>query len=154
MENDMDKLEPVLRELLDDRDFLESLVNIIRHMKGAGIVDLVNNISTDYLPTDIEFLGKFFSSKEFVYGSLKTAISLVSVLYAFSDEKTSDLFKAIMYNLPSATEEIITSSKQTGRMSVRKLLSRMKDPEIGAGMEIAFTLLKFLGSVSKKVEER
>ncbi|MHB8359492.1 MAG: DUF1641 domain-containing protein [Thermoplasmataceae archaeon] len=39
-------------------------------------------------------------------------------------------------------------------MSVRKLLSRMKDPEIGAGMEIAFTLLKFLGSVSKKVEEK
>jgi uncharacterized protein YjgD (DUF1641 family) len=151
MDQDNDSMEPLIRELIEDRDFLESLLNIVKRMKEAGIVNLVNNIATDYLPTDIEFLGKFFASKEFVYGALKTANSAVSLLHAFSDEQTSDLFKVMMFNLPDATDAMVNAAKNPERMSMMRLFSMMKDPDIAAGMSVMLSFLKFMGVVAKKV---
>jgi|YelNatPaOPRAMG01_1025707.scaffolds.fasta_scaffold01169_16 uncharacterized protein YjgD (DUF1641 family) len=151
MENE-DKLEPLIREILEDSDFLEALLNILKKMKEAGIVNLANNIANDYLPTDIEFLGKFFASKELVYGTLKSANTAVSVIHALSDERTSDLVKAVMFNMPDATEGMITAAKTQDKISLMKIYSMMKDPEIAAGISVMFSFLKFLGAVMKKVD--
>lgn len=56
MNND-DRLEPLIRGILKDSDFLEALLNTLKRMKEAGIVNLANNIANDYLPTYIEFRG-------------------------------------------------------------------------------------------------
>lgn len=152
MEDNEDRLEPLIKDLLSDTELIEALLNILKRMKEAGIVDLFNNIANDYLPTDIEFLGKFFASKELVYGMLKSANTGVSLIHAFSDERTSDLVKAIMYNLPEATESMVDAAKNPDRLSALKLMSMLKDPEIAAGMSVMFSFLKFLGSAMKKVD--
>ncbi len=151
MENE-DRLEPLIREILEDSDFLEAMLNILKKMKEAGIVNLANNIANDYLPTDIEFLGKFFASKELVYGVLKSANTAVSVIHALSDERTSDLVKAVMFNMPDAADGMITAAKTQDKISMMKIYSMMKDPEIAAGISVMFSFLKFLGAVMKKVD--
>ncbi|MCL4444546.1 MAG: DUF1641 domain-containing protein [Candidatus Thermoplasmatota archaeon] len=151
MENE-DRLEPLIREILEDSDFLEAMLNILKKMKEAGIVNLANNIANDYLPTDIEFLGKFFASKELVYGALKSANTAVSVIHALSDERTSDLVKAVMFNMPDAADGMITAAKTQDKISMMKIYSMMKDPEIAAGISVMFSFLKFLGAVMKKVD--
>jgi len=151
MEND-DKLEPLIREMLEDSDFLEAMLNIMKRLKEAGIVNLANNIANDYLPTDVEFLGKFFASKELVYGMLKSANTAVSLIHALSDERTSDLVKAVMFNMPDAAEGMVEAAKTQDRMSMMKLYSMMKDPEVAAGISVMFSFLKFLGTVMKKVD--
>ncbi|QRF74782.1 hypothetical protein Thermo_00273 [Thermoplasmatales archaeon] len=151
MEND-DRLEPLIREMLEDSDFLEAMLNIMKRLKEAGIVNLANNIANDYLPTDVEFLGKFFASKELVYGMLKSANTAVSLIHALSDERTSDLVKAVMFNMPDAAEGMVEAAKTQDRMSMMKLYSMMKDPDVAAGISVMFSFLKFLGTVMKKVD--
>lgn len=151
MEND-DRLEPLIREMLEDSDFLEAMLNIMKRLKEAGIVNLANNIANDYLPTDVEFLAKFFASKELVYGMLKSANTAVSLIHALSDERTSDLVKAVMFNMPDATEGMVEAAKTQDRMSMMKLYSMMKDPDVAAGISVMFSFLKFLGTVMKKVD--
>jgi len=151
MEND-DRLEPLIREMLEDSDFLEAMLNIMKRLKEAGIVNLANNIANDYLPTDVEFLGKFFASKELVYGMLKSANTAVSLIHALSDERTSDMVKAVMFNMPDAAEGMVEAAKTQDRMSMMKLYSMMKDPDVAAGISVMFSFLKFLGTVMKKVD--
>ncbi len=151
MEND-DRLEPLIREMLEDSDFLEAMLNIMKRLKEAGIVNLANNIANDYLPTDVEFLAKFFASKELVYGMLKSANTAVSLIHALSDERTSDLVKAVMFNMPDAAEGMVEAAKTQDRMSMMKLYSMMKDPDVAAGISVMFSFLKFLGTVMKKVD--
>ncbi|OWP56083.1 MAG: hypothetical protein B2I17_08155 [Thermoplasmatales archaeon B_DKE] len=128
------------------------MLNIMKRLKEAGIVNLANNIANDYLPTDVEFLAKFFASKELVYGMLKSANTAVSLIHALSDERTSDLVKAVMFNMPDAAEGMVEAAKTQDRMSMMKLYSMMKDPDVAAGISVMFSFLKFLGTVMKKVD--
>ncbi|MEM0155230.1 MAG: DUF1641 domain-containing protein [Thermoplasmataceae archaeon] len=152
MTDNEDSLEPLIKDLLANADLIESLLTLLKKMKQAGLVELLNSVSSGYVPTDIEFMGKFFSSKELIYGMLKSANTAVSLIHALSDERTSDMVKAIMYNLPDATESMVDAAKNPDRLSALKLMSMLKDPEVAAGMSVMFSFLKFLGSAIKKVD--
>lgn len=148
-----DDLEPLLVELLDNKDVLISLMNVVKRLRDAGIINLFDNISRDYMPTDVEFLGKFFTSKEFTYGFLKTANTLVSVMHALSNEKTSDMVKAIMFDAEGITDSMVSGAKNPQQMSLLKMYSMIKDPDIASGFTAVMNALKVVGQSLRKVGE-
>ena len=76
----------------------------------------------------------------------------MSILHALSDERTSDLMKAIMFNMSDATDGMIEAAKNQDKISMMKLYSKVKDPDIAAGMSVMSSFLKFMGTVMKKVD--
>ena len=147
-----DKLEILLKELMANSDSLVSLVSVIEKLKKAGIIDLINSISRDYMPTDIEFFGHMFSSREFTYAGLKTANVLLSVMYAMADEKISDTIKNLMFNLRGAIDAASSAAKITSSLGTLELYRMLKDPEIAAGIRAVMALMKAVGEVLKKTE--
>lgn len=151
-EDDGDDLEPLIMELMDSKDAIQSMLVMFRKLKQAGIVDLLDQLSVDYIPSDIEFIGKFFSSREFMTGVLKSANSVLGIMYALSRETTSDVLKAVMFDSDGLVDAMVDGAKNPERFSMMKLLAMMKDPEISAGLTAMLNMLKELGKSLQKVQ--
>lgn len=145
-----DEMEKALVSLTENADVLYSLANILDRLKGAGILDLVDGITKDYLPTDVDFLGKFFSSKEFTMSIMKTMNVLISVMGAMGSEKNSDLVKGIMYNSERITEDVIDAVNNPGKYSPMKLRKLLYDEDIRTGIAAMVALLKSIGGILRK----
>lgn len=151
-EEEGDDLEPLIKEFIDSRDAIQSLLVMFRKLKQAGIVDFIDQISGDYLPSDVEFIGKFFSSREFTTGVLKSANTMLGVMYALSMDTTSDAIKALLYDSEGLMDAMVTGAKNPERMSMMKLLAMTKDPEIASGLTAMLNMLKELGKTLQKVQ--
>lgn len=147
-----DDLEPLLVDVLENKEVFESLMNILKRLKEAGIINLMDNVSKDYMPTDVEFLGKFFTSKEFSIGMIKTGNLLIGAMHALSNEKTSDALKAVLFNAEGITDTMLDGAKNPEPMSLFKMYSMIKDPEVASGLTAVLNALKFIGQVLKTVE--
>ena len=64
-----DATETVLSRIEKNAEVIDSLLEILEKLQDADIVDLMKSVSNNYLPTDVDFFGKFFSSKEFTIAS-------------------------------------------------------------------------------------
>ena len=146
-----DDLEPLLVEVLENKEVFESLMNILKRLKDAGIISLMDNVSRDYMTTDVEFLGKFFTSKEFSVGLIKTGNLLIGAMHALSNEKTSDTLKAVLFNEAGITDTMLNGAKNPEQMSLLKMYSMIKDPEVASGLTAVLNALKFIGQVLKTV---
>lgn len=151
-EDDGDDLEPLIMELMGSKDALQSMLGMFRKLKQAGIVDLMDQMSVDYIPSDIEFIGKFFSSREFTTGVLKSANTMLGLMYALSRETTSDALKAILYDSEGLVDSMVSGAKNPEKLSMMKLLAMTKDPEIASGITAVMNLLKELGKSLQKVQ--
>lgn len=151
-EDDGDDLEPLIKEFIESKDAIQSLLVMFRKLKQAGIVDFIDQISGDYLPSDVEFIGKFFSSREFTTGVLKSANTLLGVMYALSMDTTSDAIKALLYDSEGLMDAMITGAKNPERMSMMRILAMTKDPEIASGLTAVLNMLKELGKTLQKVQ--
>ena len=151
-EEDDDDLEPLIREFVDSRDAIQSMLAMFRKLKQAGIVDFIDQISGDYLPSDVEFIGKFFSSREFTTGVLKTANTMLGLMYALSRETTSDALKALLFDSVGLVDSMVTGAKTPERFSMMRLLAMTKDPEISSGLTAVLNMLKELGKSLQKVQ--
>jgi len=146
-EQNKDPLDSFVVDLSENLDVLESMMAIIKRLKEAGVIDLMDHLSKDYMPTDIEFLGKFFTSREFSVSLLKTLNVLISVMFAVSDEKNSDVLKTIMFNSPGITDSIKEYTTSTSRLSILDVYEKMKNPDVVAGMNAMLGILGFLGHI-------
>lgn len=151
-DEDDDDLEPLIREFIESRDAIQSMLVMFRKLKQAGIVDFIDQISGDYLPSDVEFLGKFFSSREFTTGILKSANTMLGLMYALSRETTSDALKSILFDSEGLVDSMVTGAKNPERMSMMRLFAMTKDPEIASGLTAVLNLLKELGKSLQKVQ--
>ncbi|MCL4328082.1 MAG: DUF1641 domain-containing protein [Candidatus Thermoplasmatota archaeon] len=147
MENDKDKdaVEILLNELKENTDVVLAFIPLVRRLKEAGILNLIAEITKDYLPTDVEFLGHFFTSREFTYAALKSANLLVSVMYALADEQVSDMLKLIMFNLRGVADAFLEQDPDHKSLSLLKMSKMMKDPDTSRGIKAMFGVLKALG---------
>ncbi len=127
-----DKLDIILDRLTENKDAIISLANLLDKMKQAGLVDVLDKINKDYTPTDMEFLVKFFSEKELIAALLKVGDGMMGLLYGLSDTRTSDVFKAISFNLQGITDGVVDGVKNPMQFSMLKLLSLLKDPDVSA----------------------
>lgn len=151
-EEDDDDLEPLIRELVDSKDAIQSMLVMFKKLKQAGIVDFIDQISGDYLPSDIEFIGKFFSSREFMTGVLKSANTMLGLMYALSRETTSDAIKALLFDSEGMIDSMVSGAKNPERMSMMRLFAMTKDPEIASGITAVLNLLKEMGKSLQKVQ--
>lgn len=144
-------MEELLVKVTDNADVLKSLMDALDKLKSAGIVDLLTGVVNDYVPTDVDFLGKFFSSKEFTVSMIKTMNVLISIMGAMGSEKSSDLIKGVMFNFENITENIedaVQNPKKYSPMKVRKMLT---DKDIMLAMAVLVSALKGFGQILKKI---
>ena len=146
-----DAMEFVISKVNDNADALMSLLEIVEKLKEAGIIDLMKNISESYLPTDVEFFGKFLSSKEFATGVMKTANIVIPLIYALSDEHTSDVLKAILFNLPDISKDVVDTIGSGKKQTMVGMYSSIKnDQDLFLAISAS---MKALSRISKAIRK-
>lgn len=151
MEND--DLEPLVKGLLENADAFEPMMNLFSKLKNSGLLQAMENISGEFLPSDIEFLSSFLTSKDFLYGLVKTVNVVSALAHAMSSEKGSDTVKAILYNSDEIWDGMVSGAKNPEATSLLRLYSMVKDPDISAGLTAVLNALKAVGSALKKVPD-
>ncbi len=151
MEND--DLEPLIKGLLDNADAFGPMMNLFSKLKNSGLLQAMENMSGEFLPSDIEFLSSFLTSKDFLYGLVKMVNVVSAVAHAMSSEKGSDTIKAILYNSDEIWDGMVSGAKNPEATSLLRLYAMVKDPDISAGLTAVLNALKAMGSALKKVPE-
>ncbi len=146
-EQGKDPMDTLIVDLAENLDVLESMMSIMKKLKEAGMIDLMGHLSENYMPTDIEFFGKFFTSREFSVSLLKTLNVLIAVMFAVSDEKNSDMLKTIMFNSPGISDSIKAYTTTSSKLSILDVYEKMKNPDVVAGLNAMLGVLAFLGHV-------
>lgn len=145
-----DQMEALLTTFMENADVVQSLMGALEKLKSAGIVNLMTGVVNDYVPTDVDFLGKFFSSKEFTVSMIKTLNVLISVMGAMASEKNSDLIKGIMFNFENITDNVqdaVHNPKKYSPMKIRKILS---DEDIMTAFAAMVAFMKAFGQILRK----
>lgn len=150
--NDQDVIEVLLSKVEENQDTLISFMDLFQKLKDAGLIDVMMEVSNDFAPSDIEFLEKFFTEKELISAILKVGNDLISILYALAEERTSDVVKAISFNLPGVTAGFVEGVKNPQTFSALKLMSLLKDPDVSALITGMVNAIKVITSSVKKVQ--
>ncbi len=151
--NDQDDLEPLIEGLLENRDSLEAILNLFGKVKNSGLISAMENLSSEFLPSDIEFLSNFLTSRDFLYGFVKTMNVVSALSHSLSSEKASDAIKAILFNSDELWDGMVSGAKNPEATSLLRLYAMVKDPDISAGLTAALYALKAIGSALRKVPE-
>ena len=151
--NDQDDLEPLIEGLLENRDSLEAILNLFVKVKNSGLISAMENLSSEFLPSDIEFLSNFLTSRDFLYGFVKTMNVVSALSHSLSSEKASDAIKAILFNSDELWDGMVSGAKNPEATSLLRLYAMVKDPDISAGLTAALYALKAIGSALRKVPE-
>ncbi len=146
-----DEMEELLVKVVDNADVIKSLMGAVDKLKAAGILDLMTGLINDYLPTDVDFLGKFFSSKEFTLSMMKTLNVLISVMGAMGSEKNSDMIKGLMFNMENITDNIHDAIEDPKKYSPLKLRNLMGDEDIMLSMSVMMALMKGMGQIMRRI---
>lgn len=152
-ENEEDDLEPLIEGLIENRDSFESLLNLFGKVKNSGLISALENLSSEYLPSDIEFLSNFMTSRDFLYGFVKTMNVVSAFSHSLSNEKASDAIKAILFNSDELWDGMISGAKNPEATSLLRLYAMLKDPDISSGLTAVLNALKAIGSALRKVPE-
>ena len=147
-----DDIEILMDRIAENMDTLIAFMDILTKMKEAGAIDVLTDVAKDYTPTDIEFLAKFFTEKELMEAAMKVGNSMMGVLYGLGEERTSDLLRALSFNLPGITDGFVDGVRNPRQLSVLKLMSLVKDPDISAFITGLINALKIVVSSTKKVQ--
>ncbi len=151
--NDEGDLEPLIQGIVENMDSFEALLNLFEKVKNSGFISTLENLSSEYLPSDIEFLSNFLTSRDFLYGFVKTMNVVSALSHSLSSEKASDAVKAILYNSDELWDGMISGAKNPEATSLLRLYAMVKDPDISAGLTAVLYALKAIGSALKKVPE-
>ncbi|MEM0156596.1 MAG: DUF1641 domain-containing protein [Thermoplasmataceae archaeon] len=152
-EENEDDIEPLLRGLLENRHAFESLMNMLTKLNNSGLMSVVENISADYLPSDIEFLSEFLTSKDFLTSFVKTMNVVTALSHSLAGERASDALKAILYNSDAIWEGMVTGAKNPEAISILRLYAMLRDPDTAAGLTAVLNALKAVGMALRKVPD-
>lgn len=152
-EQDEDDLEPLIKGLMENRDAFESMLGLFGKVRNSGLINALENLSGEYLPSDIEFLSNFLTSKDFVFGFVKTMNVVSALAHSMSSERASDAIKSILYNSDELFEGMITGAKNPEATSLLRLYAMVKDPDVSAGLTAVLNALKAVGSALRKVPD-
>lgn len=152
-EENEDDIEPLLRGLLENRNAFESMMNLLTKLNRSGLLSAMENISAEYLPSDIEFLSEFLTSKDFLYSFVKTMNVVSAMSHAMASEKASDAIKSIMYNSDAIWEGMVAGAKNPESMSLLRFYAMIRDPDTAAGLTAVLNALKAIGMALRKVPD-
>ncbi|MHB8397185.1 MAG: helical membrane plugin domain-containing protein [Thermoplasmataceae archaeon] len=141
------EVEKLIGEIGENAEIFHSFLNMAKRLKDAGIIDFMDSISKDYMPTDIEFLGKFFTSREFTTSVIKGGNTATALLYMLLSERNTDLIRLLLYNSEGFSDAVVDGVRNSRKMTFLTLYSMMKDPDVSAGMTAMFNILKVFGRI-------
>ncbi|MHB8361750.1 MAG: helical membrane plugin domain-containing protein [Thermoplasmataceae archaeon] len=145
-----EKLGELIDQLAENSDTLSSFMSMLARLKEAGIINMLDNITRDYMPTDVEFFAHMFSSREFTFAGLKSANVMLSVMHAMADEGVSDMIKLFMFNLGGIVDQASEAGNDHSKMKMMELLHTLKDPETASGMRALLSMVKSIGNLMEK----
>ncbi len=149
-EGPSDAMEALLVRAVNNAELINPLFDVLEKLKQAGITELMTSVVNDYIPTDVDFLARFFSSKEFTVSLLKTMNVLIAVMGAMASEKTSDLIKAILFNFENMSSLMIDSAENPKKYSPLKVTKLLSDQDVMTGMAVMIAFLKGFGQVMRR----
>ncbi len=145
-----DATETVLSRIEKNAEVIDSLLEILEKLQDAGIVDLMKSVSNNYLPTDVDFFGKFFSSKEFTIALMKTMNVSISVMGALASEKNSDLIKGFMFNFETITDNVQEAVHNPKKYSP-KIRKFIMDDDYKASTAVLIAFMLSIGQIFRKI---
>ena len=151
---DDDDIETMIEGLMQNKDSLMKIVGLTKRVSDAGLIDIIENMTTDYMPADIEYIMNLFTSKEFTIGLIKSINVLSGLLHSLSSDKSGDAVKAVLFNTDSIMDAMVTGAKNPETFSIFRMLAIMKDPEISSGLTAVLNALKALGKALRTVQNQ
>ncbi|MEM0133172.1 MULTISPECIES: DUF1641 domain-containing protein [Acidiplasma] len=148
-ETDMQK---IMSELEKNKDVLDAFSRLIEKLKGAGLVQALDYITENVIPDNLDFFAKSFTSPDFTDVVAKSGNTIFSLLYMLSNPEMSDIIKGISFNSTGIAQSMVDGASSAQPLSILKLMSMLKDPEIAAGLMALMNMLKVLGTVFKKLK--
>ncbi|MCW6169369.1 MAG: DUF1641 domain-containing protein [Thermoplasmatales archaeon] len=149
-----DDIEPLIIGLLENKDALTSLLNLLTRMRKSGLIEILDDLSSDYLPSDLEFLTTFLTSRDALVGVVKMVNVLAALSHSLSSERAGDTLKAIAFNSDLIFDNMVSGAKNPESIGLMGLYALLKDPDISAGLSAMMGALKALGIALKKVPEK
>ncbi len=149
-----DDIEPLIIGLLENKDALTSLLNLLTRMRKSGLIEILDDLSSDYLPSDLEFLTTFLTSRDALVGVVKMVNVLAALSHSLSSETAGDTLKAIAFNSDLIFDNMVSGAKNPESIGLMGLYALLKDPDISAGLSAMMGALKALGIALKKVPEK
>ena len=149
-----DDIEPLIIGLLENKDALTSLLNLLTRMRKSGLIEILDDLSSDYLPSDLEFLTTFLTSRDALVGVVKMVNVLAVLSHSLSSETAGDTLKAIAFNSDMIFDNMVSGAKNPESIGLMGLYALLKDPDISAGLSAMMGALKALGIALKKVPEK
>jgi len=146
-----DDIENLLLKLNENKDLIDAILKMLEKLKGAGAVESINHI-TDVLPDNLDFFVRSFTSPDFTDVISKSGNTLISLLFLLSNNEMADVIKAISFNSQGIAESMIDNASSAQPMSIFKLLSLFKDPEVSSGLNALIGALKVLGKSLKTLK--
>jgi len=149
-----DDIEPLIIGLLENKDALTSLLNLLTKMRKSGLLEILDDLSSEYLPSDLEFLTTFLTSRDALVGVVRMVNVLASLSHALSSETAGDTIKAIAFNSDQIFEGMVSGAKNPESLGLMSFYAMLKDPDISAGLSAMLGALRALGIALKKVPEK
>ncbi|HLH85385.1 MAG TPA: DUF1641 domain-containing protein [Thermoplasmataceae archaeon] len=153
MTSEEDDIEVLIDQVLSSKDELLSLVGLFKKLKESGLINVIENLSADFLPSDLEFIASFLTSRDFLYGFVKGFNVLSAALHAISSERASDAIKSILFNSDAVWEGMVAGAKNPQATSFLRLYAMLKDPDTAAGLTAVLNALKAIGYALRKVPD-
>lgn len=145
-------LDELLDEIKKNQDVIKALMETLEKLGDAGLVQALNNINSNAIPDNLDFFARAFTSQDFMETIFKSGNTIFSLLFMLSNSSMGDIIKGISYNSQGIADSMVESASSSQPMSLLKLLSVLKDPEVSAGMNVMLAFLKQLGLIMKKLK--
>ncbi len=146
-----DDIENIISKMNENKDLINAMLKLLEKLKDAGAVESLNHI-TDVLPDNLDFFVRSFTSPSFIETLSKSGNTLMSLLFLLSNDEMSDIIRAISFNSQGIAESMVDNASSAQPMSLFKLMSLFKDPEVAAGLNAFIGALKVLGNSLKKLK--
>ncbi len=153
MKEDLDfsDMIDIVSKINENKDVIYEIFNLISKLKDAGLIDALKSMEL-VIPDNLDFLVKSFTTKDFLDVIFRAYGTMNSLIYMLADQNMSEVIKSIGYNSSGIAQSMIDGTSSGQPISIFKLMSILKDPEISAAINGILEALKVIGDSLKKLK--
>ncbi|SMD31119.1 DUF1641 domain-containing protein [Picrophilus oshimae] len=150
-ELDFSDMMDIVSKISENKDIIYEIFNLISKLRDSGLIDALKTIE-GILPDNLDFLVKSVTSKDYLDIIFRAYGTLNSIIYMLAEPNMSEIIKIIGYNSSGIAQSMIDGTSSGQPISIFKLMSMLKDPEISAALNGIFDALKIIGDSVKKLK--
>ncbi|GEM_PF-5290873 len=151
MEND--PVEKLLMMVQKDSRLLNSLSKLLDSLEKSGVINIIDKLSKNAVPSDSEYLFDFFTSEPMRNSLLKFGNLALLLMASLSDEDSLDSIKLLTSNLGYIVQSASEYADANGKTNILKLYSALRDPDISYTIASLLGALKATGGLLREFHE-